>query len=398
MISGKQPIDRELVGATNGEKNMLHCSRFCRRILRACGLVACVLMATPLFAGPEAQTSHQGISREEYIARMNHALDDMIVRTSAPAKQPITFSFNLFYAHSAVIENMPLATLTKAVDAMVEAGVERVDINMGLFPWATEDEDTIAKYDALIHYLREQALQLAINPQYTATADGKMSFSEWQRKALSMYGQVARRYHPEILTVIHEPTTIAARFGERIRPRAWAKFAQQAIRVVKRASPRTKTSVGVLSWEKTYFNAFLRMKGLDEVGIDIYNLRGMAVYDQMIKQAHAKGLPVHIEETWRNPYFDPRQDETLEDKSAQGIGDARYQDLDIKWLTAMTQYANTRGLDAVTPFWMQAFFLYVNDAESGALDAEYNRRVTEAIIEGRHTKTLAAYRALIKRY
>jgi len=377
---------------------VIRCVVSFRKILLGWGLLACLFAAGTLLADPETQTSYQGISQETYIARMNQALDAMIARTSAPPKRPITFSFNLFYAHSGVIENMPLATLTRAVDAMVEAGVGRVDINMGLFPWATEQEHTIAKYDALIDYIREQALELAINPQYTPSVDGTMPFREWQTKALSMYRQVARRYHPEILTVIHEPTTIAARFGERIRPRVWAKFAQRAIRVVKQASPGTRTSVGVLSWEKPYFKAFLRLQGLDAVGIDIYNLRGMAVYDEMIKQAHAKGLPVHIEETWRNTYFNPQRDKSLEDKSARGIGDAQYQNLDIKWLTAMTQYANTRGLDAVTPFWMQTFFLYVNDAESGALNAQYNRRVTEAINLGRRTDTLAAYRALIERF
>jgi len=380
------------------ETEMNDRTRLLIKFVRVWMLAGCLLVVT-VIAGESRSSQPRGtISREEYMTRMNQVLDEMIAKTEASPKKTLIFSFNLFYAHGAMIKGMPLETLIKTVDTMVEAGVRRVDINMGLFPWSVREESTIAKYDALVKHIRNHGLELAINPQYTPSTDGKMHFSEWQRKAVDMFAQVARRYHPEIFTVIHEPTTIAARFGERIRPHSWANFAQKAIRAVKRVSPNTKTSVGVLSWEKPYFNAFLRLNDLDAVGIDIYNLRGMAVYDRMIKAAHAKGLPVHIEETWRNPYFDPRRDKTLEAKSARGIGEARYQELDVKWLTAMTRYANTRGLEAVTPFWMQAFFLYVDDEKGGGLEPGYNRRTAAAIMSGQRTETLNAYQALIKRY
>ena len=65
----------------------------------------------------------------------------------------------------------------------------------------------------------------------------------------------------------------------------------------------------------------------------------------------------------------------------------------------MTRYANAWQLEAVTPFWMQTFFLYVGGNEpNGALDAEYNRQVAAAIANNKRTHTFWEFKEIIKNW
>ena len=212
-----------------------------------------------------------------------------------------------------------------------------------------------------------------------------------------MYAELARRYQPDIFVVVHEPSTMASRMGEQVSPRDWRNFASRAAKIVKENSPNTRCGAGGLSWEKKYFQAFLELKEIDVMTIDIYNLRGLKTYNKMIRQARKRGKPVYIEETWRPPYYVKQAGMTLDAVSMKGIGSTRYAGLDIKWLETITAYASTWDLEAVTPFWTQTFFKYA-DGDADALDPEYMRQVVDAIDHGKRTETFYAYKKLITQW
>ncbi len=93
----------------------------------------------------------------------------------------------------------------------------------------------------------------------------------------------------------------------------------------------------------------------------------------------------------------PRGKATLEDIISKGTGDQAFQPLDAKWLEAMATYASGWGLEAVTPFWTQTFFLYLPE-DAGGLDWSYNSKVVEALAAGKRTDTFRAYQGLARRY
>lgn len=129
------------------------------------------LMLAAIVAGlalPLAQAqmpAQRGLTPERYERLLNAALD-RVMRTAGEPRGPLIVATNLFLAHEAVVAAVPTDALTKAVDAFKEAGLGRVDINMGLFPWLDGDQATITKYDAVVDRIRRAGMQLAINPQY----------------------------------------------------------------------------------------------------------------------------------------------------------------------------------------------------------------------------------------
>jgi hypothetical protein len=329
---------------------------------------------------------------------MNRSLDAVIAQASRQPQSPLTFGANLWFAHEAWIEGVPQDALALYVDGLREAGARRIDMNVGLFPWLDQGtprgDQAIAKYDAIVRRVRDAGLQLVLNPQYSPTYHRLAGFAEWTQSAPRVYEEVARRYQPDILVVVHEPTTMASRLGTTVTPSEWADFARRAAQAVKRVSPRTRCGAGGLSSEVEYFRAFLALPEIDVLTLDIYDLDSLPIYTAMATLARQSDKPAYIAETWRTPFAVPGPGDTADTVAARGVGDQGFEALDAKWLRALTLYAGALGLEAVTPSWTQTFFKYVPEGGGDALDPAYTLEVVEALRRGERTETFFAFRAL----
>ena len=366
-------------------------------IRTAWAIFLCMFITVSLHSAPSGNV----LTKKQYLKAMNKVLNDVIKRCPENPGHKLLFSANLFFAHGAAIRSMPLDILKLYVDAFREAGVNRVDINLGIWPWAKQDATTIHKYVELIRYIRNSGLGLALNPVYNVTDGPVESFNGWANETLEAFRKIGAQLKPDIFVVIHEPSTINARMKLSVSPARWAEFARKAALAVKESSPETRCGAGVLWTETSYFNAFLNVEPLSYISLDIYALRGLKTYNEMIPRIRKAGKKVYIEETWRPPYFIPSgsKKETLETWSAAGIGENTYRKLDCKWMKAMVRYANTWKMEAVTPFWTQTFFLYVpKTADTCALSPDYNGKVMEAIKQQKRTATFKAFRKLVRKF
>lgn len=363
----------------------------------ATAVLAFLLAGTPA-ARAQEDDPPATVTQEQYVEIMNKVLDGFQDQVRSQTLHPLRFSANLWYAHEACIEGSPLDVLTATVDALKDAGVARVDINMGPFPWLEpRNEAVIAKYDALVKHIREVGLGLALNPCYTKKAHEIRGIEEWQAAALKFFPEIARRYQPELFVVVHEPTTQAGRMGARIEPEAWAEFARTLARSVKEVSPKSRCGAGVLAYEAKYFERFLELPELDTLSFDIYSVRGLRLLNVLALQAQKRGKAMYIEETGRPPYYVPVKGhpEVLDAVSAKGVGCADFAALDARWLETMALYGAAWGMETVTPFWTPTFFHY--DKEGGnAFDPGYNLRVFEAIRAGERTSTYDAFRRIVR--
>lgn len=123
--------------------------------------VRIIVIAALLVAhGPIAWARERRLSPEAYQKRLGAALDAVAKRAPDAARCQIRFGVNLFLAHEAWVSSTPEEALVKAVDAFNEAGVDRIDINPGLFPWLDGDQATMAKYDAAVERIRYHGLHL----------------------------------------------------------------------------------------------------------------------------------------------------------------------------------------------------------------------------------------------
>ena len=364
-----------------------------------------VMVAVVVLSATSAQSygaaGEAGLSKEQYLSGMNQGLDAVERKTRWQRKNRLRFSANLFYAHGGLIPYVPLDVILEYVDALEEAGVDRIDINPGLSPWLNDDEAIIGKYDAVIAHIRARGLELALNPQYTQGDLIVEKFADWERASLQVYAELARRYRPEIFVVVHEPTTMAKRMNLQTTPLQWRRYAQAMARAVKRASPTTRCGAGGLASEKRFFDAFSTAAAIDVLTLDIYGLKDLKTNNEMIGVAKRAGKPVYIEETWRPAYYSPSMGpvDTLEALSATGVGDRDFEDLDARWMQILAAYASVMGLESFTPFWTQTFFAYADPGEpNGALDWSYASQVIAAIETGQRTRSFEVFRELVRHY
>jgi hypothetical protein len=206
-------------------------------------LISILVVAGSIFMVTDASVCAKEVktfTQQQYLILMDKALDAIIEKCRKQPQHRLIFSANLFFAHEVCIKNMPLETLKKYVDALKEAGVHRIDINMGLFPWLDNHQETIQKYDALIDHIHHAKLQLAINPQYSVMYHKFGKFDDWKTAALKVYPEIAQRYQPDIFVVVHEPTVMNGRMGINVSPKKWRDFTQQAAIAVKEVSPGSR--------------------------------------------------------------------------------------------------------------------------------------------------------------
>jgi hypothetical protein len=144
------------------------------------------------------------------------------------------------------------------------------------------------------------------------------------------------------------------------------------------------------------------MPNLDFLTLDIYTHTKFDIYDRMVQIAHAANKPVFIEETWRPAFTGPLPPHAMatgvETYTIKGVGSADFEDLDAKWMQAMALYACTHGIEAVTPFYSQAFFAYVTSGPDRPSDPAYSRKVIQAVAQGQRTKSFEAYRSLQQKF
>ncbi len=361
-----------------------------------------------------AVTPAQTISKDQYISGMDASLNEIIRRSDASRQLPLVFSAMLFYAHEAIIADVPLELLQAYVDGLREAGAHRIDFNPGTWPWRVGSNDPVLaainreKYDKLVDYIRASGLLLNLNPMYSTAYNRFSTFAEWKAAAIPVWVEIASRYKPDTFVVAHEPTTMNDRLKLNAGPLEWRSFVEDAARAIKDVSPSTRLGAGFLHYEMDFFEAILTIPEIEAIGLDIYTFGGynviddnfthLAAYEQMVERAQKAGKSVFVEETWRPAYVGTANGLTLDESTAVGIGDRTFQPVDDKWLRAMTQTAAVWGLEAVTPSWTQPLFHYAGPNESnGALDEEYNRQVAEAIAAHRRTATFETIRGLTQR-
>ncbi len=135
---------------------------------------------------------------------------------------------------------------------------------------------------------------------------------------------------------------------------------------------------------RQYFEAFARMPEVDALTLDIYGIKDLRTYIEMIRFARAKGKPVYIEETWRPPYFEVQPEITPDSASLKNVGNRAFQYLDAQWRRVMTTYAQANHLEAITLIWMWPLFKYV-DGNGDLDDPAYNQAAVQAILNGKRT-------------
>jgi hypothetical protein len=338
---------------------------------------------------------------------MQQTTQDINVMTSAYTnlpQQPLLFSANIILAKGSAINNTPIGVLKTYAFALQQENLQRIDINPALTAYA--DTTVMNKYAALIAYIHQLGMQVAINPEYDSVSDASITtFGAYQNAAARDCAAFAS-FSPDNIVLVHEPTTtvgrinISANTNISVTPQQWIPFIETASAAVKKVSPTTKVGAGIYigdNVELPYFQSFAQSSSLDFLTFDTYvsGENATASMDTLVQIAQESEKPLYIEETWHphNPVpgsqFIPG--ENLDSQDLVGFGYQGFELLDAEWLNAMTLYASTHGLEAITAFDSTCFFLYVD--EPPYFGAGYLTQVASALLpQTQTTMTYVSYR------
>jgi len=339
-------------------------------------------------------------TREEYFKCQSAYIDGLIAKWQDQARpdHKLIFSGNetRAFLHAGSIAREPLETLILYIDAMHEAGAGRIDINPSPSVWTKPAPESIAKYDAAIAHIRKLGMQLSFNPTTFPGLDPSVNYAEWRRVAPRIYAELARRYKPDVFSVMHEPWSMDHRLGEHVTPQQWREFVDSTVRVVKKESPNTKCVASFLPHEVDVLQEVLKAPALDGIGLDIYHeFDDFQTFDRMIGMARDAGKFAYLAETWRTMVT--FRDGTLDFDPLATAPDTQLEQLDGKWIKALTLYAVSRRLEAITVFWTSSLFAY-NDGSAAGTTREFAAAAERALRCGARTPTFAAYKALAAEY
>lgn len=381
----------------------------CLSTVVLCGLLTGLGVSAAAAARQEAKKPKDGAhvaGLAEYMKETEAQIKKVMAENAKLPKKPIAFGCNMILAHGSLVNRVPLEVLEKYADAIKEAGAQRVELNPVVR--AHGDAEALKKYKALVEHIRKLGLKIALNPEsFDPKFAGISTFAEYEKEALRQYAQWAAELKPDHFVLVHEPTTMASRMHlKTTTPKDWRGFIEATAKVVKHAAPKARIGAGCFAGlsdrELPFFEEFAKIHELEFLTFDNYvgDPKALARMDHMVKTAREAKKPVYMEETWRPHFVDKNakhvEGQSMEAMSVLGFGYSGFEPLDEQWIEAMALYAATHGLESMTVFQTRCLFLYVPSKPTDGPD--FDKKVEEAILHGKRTKTFDALRKCAKEF
>ena len=351
----------------------------------------------------------------QFISGVESAITSLTANLAA-ANPPMILGGQVVFAHGSSAASWTATQLLEYVDGLKAAGVQRAEFNPGVT--TINNPAAVANLDAMVRHIRQLGMLLAINPEYTNSGGvGEFpvnTFQDFQNMAMQTYPMLAARYQPDNFVIVHEPTTMAARMGITTTPAQWAAFVEAVEPLIKAASPRTQVGAGDCAHcnETSFFAAFAAIPTcdatttasgcLDVMTVDLYSdsVTDLAQVAAWAQTAQAFNKGIYMEETFA-PHYLPSplppgcgqsSPSGLEGCSTIGAANAMFETMEEDWLSGMALYDASLGMQAMTAFTTQTFFLYVTSpGDDKATDSAYLLNMAAAMQQGQLTGMAASY-------
>ncbi len=318
-----------------------------------------------------------------FIEGLDAALQGANDRLFSLPQHHVTHGVNLIFAHGAFINSIPEPDIMEAIDALAEAGINRIDINPSVMVWAGDGDAPVRKiYTDIAKHVHDKGMLLAVNPLNQGVSLSATSLSDYQDLCLDAFPKMVVDMRPDIFIVVHEPSTMERQLKISGSAAEWAKFASATARTIRQVDPHVYIGVGGLSLEKPILETLMKLPEMSLFTLDIYSLKTLKDDYALATEAKKLGLQVYIEETWR-PSIDLK---TGAQTPGATIGDNRFEGIDAEWIRAMDLVGRTGDFQSVTYFWSNCFFLYGNGDVSGT-DVNYQKAAAHVAASKQVSKT-----------
>jgi hypothetical protein len=297
-----------------------------------------------------------------------------------------------FFAHENNISSTPSTALTGYLRLLHSAGISRVGLHLGSFPWLCDSDSdpgcalasqAVARYDAI--FQEAQTLGLNIRVLLPIAASQRLPTVGWQdytTSVLAMLQRVLDRYPGDIDQVgLHEPSSVeklilqAQTPGATLSPDDWRHDLVDPVCALAQARA-IACSASLIPGPREHPHAEWRfldaaiLSRADRLGINNIQLYGLntsviEASEEMVQQfadgvlesgasGPARGRhQVFINAAWR-PAWPATAGRPLESNAA-GVGCAELQDADLSYLGALMAWSRALRIGGVNVFYTTGF-------------------------------------------
>jgi uncharacterized protein (TIGR03437 family) len=359
----------------------------------------------------------------QFIAGVESAIDTLTGSLPTGNNAPLVFGGQNMFSYGLGVAHWNPQLEIDYLDGLKAAGVQRVDFNPAVT--TINDPAALANLDVMVRHARQLGMLLSINPEYIVGEFNVTQFSDFTTMAIETYPALVARYQPDNFVIVHEPSTQTARMGITATPAQWVTFIEAVEPLVKAASPHTRVGAGDCSHcnENDYFSAFVLIPTctssnlasgcLDFMTMDLYSdaTADFLEDEGWAQAAHANNKTVYMEETFAPhdlgqvpPGGVQSNPDGAEAYSLVGTCDTVFEGMDQAWLLGIAQFDLAYGMEGMTTFTTQTFFLYTNgpvpydESTNGNYLMDLAATISPAKGGAQLTATGTAYAAEVQQY
>lgn len=302
------------------------------------------------------------------------------------------------------------------LDALQSLGIQGVKVSINyplLAPDFPDSDRYLEYYKNLAQELRKRNMKMLVaignlfpDPSFTdlQISFSNLTFAEYRQTKRQIAERIISEIHPDYLTLANEPSTEAMTTGLKVTVPEFTETVRYVLNGLNHSGVLIGAGAG--TWNSLdYVKSLAKDTEIDYIDIHIYPANYLEQALTIADIAHASNKRLIIGEAWTYKVYDSELGDlgniaTQADIFGRDVY-SFWEPLDSKFLKILTELANTKGYEFISPFWSKYFFGYL-DHETVPKNLTYRQLAqlssqvaVQNIISHKSTDTGLTYQKLI---
>jgi hypothetical protein len=303
------------------------------------------------------------------------------------------------------------------LDALQSLGIQGVKVSINyplLAPDFPDSDRYLEYYKNLAQELRKRNMKMLVaignlfpDPSFTdlQISFSNLTFAEYRQTKRQIAERIINEIHPDYLTLANEPSTEAMTTGLKVTVPEFTETVRYVLNGLNHSGVLIGAGAG--TWNSLdYVKSLAKDTEIDYIDIHIYPANYLEQALTIADIAHASNKRLIIGEAWTYKVYDSELGDlgniaTQADIFGRDVY-SFWEPLDSKFLKILTELANIKGYEFISPFWSKYFFGYL-DYETVPKNLTYRQLAqlssqvaVQNIISHKPTDTGLTYQKLIE--
>jgi hypothetical protein len=261
------------------------------------------------------------------------------------------------------------------LDALQSLGIQGVKVSINyplLAPDFPDSDRYLEYYKNLAQELRKRNMKMLVaignlfpDPSFTdlQISFSNLTFAEYRQTKRQIAERIISEIHPDYLTLANEPSTEAMTTGLKVTVPEFTETVRYVLNGLNHSGVLIGAGAG--TWNSLdYVKSLAQDTEIDYIDIHIYPANYLEQALTIADIAHASNKRLIIGEAWTYKVYDSELGDlgniaTQADIFGRDVY-SFWEPLDSKFLKILTELANIKGYEFISPFWSKYFFGYLD--------------------------------------